>query len=351
MLRIRGAIRKLLGRTLVGVALIGLLVALGGAVYQQWREHRIQAEFEPPGTLIEVGGYSLHLWCQGNDSRTVMIVLGGYGGTTSYAAPLSNEMAKSHRVCVFDPPGQGWSEAGPEAGRVPERFRAFQALIANSGIASPLVLVGESSGAHVVRLFAASHPSRVAGLVLIDPAFDDLDRERRHWTPAALERAARLRKLAHVMPALSQLGLHRLILGPALADIAEDRRPELRRLMREQALSRRSVSTLVDSSLHRKSGLSAVRETVLSSDLPLLVLTAGGTEAKSGTSYYREKVAYHRELSRLSTRGKHIVVEGASHAMIGDRPEQVAGAVHSVLEMAEGLRLEEVPPPPIEAER
>jgi pimeloyl-ACP methyl ester carboxylesterase len=39
---------------------------------------------------------------------------------------------------------------------------------------SPLILVGHSTAAYVVRLHAAAYPQHVAGLVLVDPAFESL---------------------------------------------------------------------------------------------------------------------------------------------------------------------------------
>lgn len=324
-------IRRVLGCALVTPVVVVLLGALVGAVVQRWQERRIENEFGAPGTLVPVGDYSLHLWCRGSGSPTILIDPGGYGGTALYAADLVGALEQTTRVCALDPPGQGWSEAGSDPGAIPERFRAFAAVITNAAIDGPLILVGASSGAHVARLFTAAHPSRVRGLVLVDPAFDDPERERQHWSTAQRKRAERLRKMAAIVPALSQVGLHRFLLSSRVDEATKSFPEELQPLVREQMLSRKSVAVLVDRGLHRESGLAEVRDARLPRRLPLVVLTAGIGDPTNPSPYEAEKLAYHRELADLSERGRHEVVEGASHAVIRDNPRRVAQAVETVM--------------------
>lgn len=302
-------------------------------MYQRRQEHRIRSQFSPPGTFVSVDGYSLHLYCVGSGTPTIVIDPGGYGGTALYAGDLMKALEGRTRVCAFDPLGQGWSDSGPEPGSILERFRAFRALVANSGIDGLLILVAESSGAHVARLFTAAYHSRVEGLILVDPAFDDLERERKHWSDAQRERAARLRKLAHIMPALSQVGLHRLLLRSTIDEATKRFPSELRPLVREQLLSRKSVAVLVERGLNRESGLAEVRNARLPPRLPLVVLTGGIGAVANPTLYQAEKLAYHRDLAELSERGLHVIVQDAPHAVIGDKPQRVAQAVETVLEM------------------
>lgn len=68
------------------------------------------------------------------------------------------------RVIVHDRPGTGTSsEPGTLAG-APDRLHA---LVGELGV-GPVVAVGQSLGGAVAALFAAAHPSDVAGLVLLD---------------------------------------------------------------------------------------------------------------------------------------------------------------------------------------
>ena len=51
---------------------------------------------------------------------------------------------------------------------LPEMATGLRALLRKSGIRGPYMLVGHSFGGMIVRLFAQTYPSKVAGLVLVD---------------------------------------------------------------------------------------------------------------------------------------------------------------------------------------
>ena len=120
----------------------------------------------PPGKMIDVGGYRVHLNCTGNGKPTVMIAGAGYSFDWSLVQPAVSSFA---RVCTYDPSGSAWSDAGPAPtcdGRVVEIHK----MLTNAGIDGPLVLVGHSIGAVFARLYASHYPEEVGGMVLVDHA-------------------------------------------------------------------------------------------------------------------------------------------------------------------------------------
>lgn len=138
------------------LALIMFLVATVGAAQT------------PPGRLIDVGGYRVHLYCTGAGTPTVVIV----GGFSFDWALVQPEVAKFTRVCTYDASGNAWSERdpGPEPtclSRVDEIHR----LLANAKIDGPYVLAGFSVGALFARLYAEKYRSEVAALIFIDHAY------------------------------------------------------------------------------------------------------------------------------------------------------------------------------------
>src|SRR5437879_13804502 len=62
----------------------------------------------PIGTLVDVGGYKVHLYCNGTGSRTVVIVGAGYSFDWGLVQP---EVAGFTRVCSYDHSGTAWSDA------------------------------------------------------------------------------------------------------------------------------------------------------------------------------------------------------------------------------------------------
>ena len=123
--------------------------------------------YPPEGTLVDIGGRRLHLYCTGQGNPTVVVTGSGYSFDWSLVQP---EIAKTTRICTYDPAGFAWSDpgTGPEC---PDRVVDLHKLLHSSGIAGPYVLAGLSHGALIARHYAAEFPDQVAGLVLIDHAF------------------------------------------------------------------------------------------------------------------------------------------------------------------------------------
>jgi len=153
----------------IGLTLIALLVVLLllGVTYQGIATAFERRDYPPPGHLVDVGGHQLHVSCAGTGGVAVVLEAPETGLSASWGLvqPL---LARRTRVCSYDRAGLGWSEAGgrtftPDG--VPTELHA--ALLAEH-VPGPWVLVGQSMGAALTRLFAARYPTEVAGLVLVD---------------------------------------------------------------------------------------------------------------------------------------------------------------------------------------
>src|SRR5882757_2027412 len=137
----------------------------------------------PPGTLVDVGGYRVHLYCTGQGSPTVMIVGAAFSFDWGLVQP---EVAKFTRVCTFDPSGTTWSDPfkTPNPGAVAkstptctDRVEEIHRLITKTPIEGPYVLVGFSVGALWERLYTAMYPDNIAGMVIVDHAFLPADND------------------------------------------------------------------------------------------------------------------------------------------------------------------------------
>src|SRR5687767_11067489 len=120
----------------------------------------------PPGRLVDVGGgRRLHVNCTGSGSPTVVLE----AGASSFAIDWSlvqPEVAKSTRVCSYDRAGSGWSDARPNVDTPRRVIDDLRAALQTAGEKPPYVMVGASRGGFFVRLFTATHPADVVGLVL-----------------------------------------------------------------------------------------------------------------------------------------------------------------------------------------
>lgn len=159
----------------------GLMLALGAvsagglaaAGWLAWAKHDLAAQHPPPGRLVDVGGYALHIDCRGPAGGPTVLLEAGNADFSVHWSAVQDRIAGFAHVCAYDRAGLGWSEPATGPRTIGAMSRELASLLQGAGIDGPLVLVGHSFGALVSLSFAAEHTDRVAGLVLIDPAHPD----------------------------------------------------------------------------------------------------------------------------------------------------------------------------------
>jgi len=93
------------------VALV-VLVVLVGIAYQAIGSARDNRRFPPPGQMVDVGGYCLHIHSMGEGSPTVVFE-SALGGSSLSWALVRSDVAEFTRACTYDRAGLGWSDADP----------------------------------------------------------------------------------------------------------------------------------------------------------------------------------------------------------------------------------------------
>ena len=126
----------------------------------------------PPGTLVDVGGYRLHMYCTGSDAPAV-ILDSGLGGISTDWELVQGEIAKFTTVVSYDRAGIAWSEVGPLPRTSKQIVKELHSLLANANIPKPYILVGHSFGGNNVQLYAATYPNEVLGIVLVDSSHEE----------------------------------------------------------------------------------------------------------------------------------------------------------------------------------
>jgi pimeloyl-ACP methyl ester carboxylesterase len=120
-----------------------------------------------------------------------VVLLHGLTATRRYVVMGSRALERSgHRVVNYDARAHGQSDPArdPQDYGYARLAGDLLAVLDDRGI-DKAVLAGASMGAHTLTAFALAHPERVAGLVIITPAFDPDDRR-----PDAMERWDKLAK-------------------------------------------------------------------------------------------------------------------------------------------------------------
>jgi pimeloyl-ACP methyl ester carboxylesterase len=303
-----------------------------------------------PFDLIDVGGHRLSITCEGDGSPAVVFdaALGASSLSWSLVQP---EIARITRACSYDRAGFGWSDAGPlprTAGRIARELRT---MLAGLAIPPPFVLVGHSFGALVVRIFAARHPSDVAGLVLVDPADPDEWLEPGEQQQRQIARGVRLCRYG---ARAARIGIARLVAGlvglgalaPARALVGLVSRgglsradeeilapiwklpPEARQPLRQfwtqpkffEALGSQ-IESICTSAREVQEAEAGTGPTI---ELPVTVISAPGASSR--------RKHLHETFARRSRWGRHIVAHDCGHWIPLDQPATVTGAVSDMVE-------------------
>jgi pimeloyl-ACP methyl ester carboxylesterase len=111
----RRPVRRRLGRIALVLIAVFAVVLSTGLAYQTVARERDESRFPPPGQLVDVGGFDLHLnrMGGGTDSPTVVLEHGG-GGLSAQWGWVQPGVATFSPVVAYDRPGMGWSEQAPE---------------------------------------------------------------------------------------------------------------------------------------------------------------------------------------------------------------------------------------------
>src|SRR5437899_547203 len=200
-------------RSLVVLGAFLVVAALSGATYQWLATRKDLALTPPPGRRVDVGRHRLQLWCTGAGAPAV-ILDSGLGGSSAEWGDVQPEVARFTRVCSYDRAGMGYSDPGPSPRTARRIASELATLLGRSGIAGPVVLVGASIAGFNVRVFAADHPERAAGLVLVDASHE----ADAHEVP----------RMARFVPLLSTVGVFRLF-GVSFGQRVESLPPSVRR--------------------------------------------------------------------------------------------------------------------------
>jgi pimeloyl-ACP methyl ester carboxylesterase len=300
------------------VVLIG--IGAGGASYQALATAIDARTYPPPGQLVDVGGYRLHLYCVGEGSPTVVLETGGggFGGMLdwSYVQPV---IAPVTRVCTYDRAGYGWSDTGPLPRTSQQVVDELHTLLHNAGIQGPYVLAAWSLGGLFSRLYASQYPDEVAGLVLVDTSHEaQWDEESFRTTTIEYGRSFEICR--HV---LAPLGLWRLggVLGlfshPLTALLPPERAAAARAIFYHTSY----CAALSDETNPATLDITAAQVRAAHSSLgdkPLVVLSARTPAAVAGLTpeQLRLWAGWQANLVKLSTNSKQIVIQEASHITI-----------------------------------
>jgi pimeloyl-ACP methyl ester carboxylesterase len=294
--------------------------------------------YPAPGQMVDVGGYRLHIDCQGTGTPTVVMEAGLTEPALMWAL-VQPQVSAHSRVCVYDRAGLGWSDLSPKPRTAEVMVEELHTLLQNANVAGPYVLVGHSTGGMLVRLYAHVYPTEVIGLVLVDAQHEDqfarLSPEIQQGIQAMFAQSDQDLPLYHAVVA-SGIGA----LVPAIGALADN--PELPSPARE-AVSALALSDpkFVEARVAEQDAifesLAQVRAAHITSlgNIPLIVLYRGLVDSPTPGLTPEENQQWwfglQTELAALSPQGELVLAEQSGHHIQLDQPDLVIDAIEQVL--------------------
>lgn len=260
---------------------------------------------QPLGQLIDIGGRRLHAVITGDHNGKLPIVLeAGLTATSSCWAWVQQELTKTTKVLSYDRAGLGWSDSTREQKDARSIATDLHRLLDATRFPKPFVFVGHSMGGIFGRAYASMFPNEIAGMALIDASH-----------PEQIERSPNIKKALRrffwflkATPYMASCGVMK-VCGDFGMSAQAAGLPEAHTQVAKNFFSNaRHMRETVREAEQWFTSAGQVKEERLG-DLPLVTVTAP------------EKCMHgwldlQKELSEISTRGRHVVVNGASHVTI-----------------------------------
>lgn len=305
----------------------------------------------PPGRMVDIGGWRLHLNCTGEPrpGEPAVILEAGVGDFSVEWTLVQPGVSRFARVCSYDRAGDGWSELGPHPRTFRQIVYELHTLLERAGERPPYVMVGHSYGGWLVRTYQAAYPEEVAGMVLVEAGADN------PWRMVPDGKLVRSSELAtgRAIPPVSTTTPLRIgdIPAPALqqmrAGLAEaslranepprDKLPRDAQRMRTWALAQLGhVAAAVNPFEHEELAVlraDRAKQEFSLDDMPLIVITRGMSEERGpdGKAFEAEHRDDHATMARMSHKGRLVVAERSAHHVQLDEPELVVATIRQVV--------------------
>jgi len=280
----------------------------------------------PPGELINIGGYRLHLNCLGHDGP-VVILDSGLGGFSLEWLSIQRLLSDKVKICAYDRAGYGWSDFGPQPRTTKQIVYELHALLTNAGLPPPYILVGHSFGGYNVQYFAKIFPDLVAGIVFVDASHPE---QRKRLPDITVHREPV--RAGRTIPIIVNL--------TSFEDYPED--------VRAQASWIMSLRKTHKTYLREFNNFSLSAEQVMQAgdlkDMPLIAVSRGKRvwpEHPYGDNLELIWKQLQLELSELTPSGRQIIAHDSDHLVHMEQPGVVASAILSIVDETDSQQLEQ----------
>lgn len=247
--------------------------------------------------FVDIDGHRQHILDIGEGSPVVIFITGA-GVELNNFNTVQTEIATLTRTLSYDRAGIGLSEEINTERSVDHFANELNEILVKEKIDPPYLLVSHSLGGFIARWFVHTYPEKVAGMVLIDPAYEGFMDTLRNTRSAEQRRR---------MKDMVDLGI---------SNAPKTTRKELELLKKDEEL---------------------MRSTRLPLNIPITMLTSGRfseKERKEGSTAedISKWVQFHERLKVQAPQMKHLVTEKSGTFIHQEEPELVIDQIKTILE-------------------
>jgi pimeloyl-ACP methyl ester carboxylesterase len=290
-----------------------LILATWGAIYERVSQARDLHVYPPPGKLIDVGGYKLHLYCTGQGSPTVVLEHGLDGSYLDWRL-VQPEIARFTRVCSYDRAGYGWSDRSPKARLPSVMVEELHSLLKNAGERAPFIVVAHSMGAFNAIMYAHLYPREVSAIVLVDGSHPD------ELLPFRWKQKVSLRFLQVMTP----FGL------PRWRKWCGGRDKALQPWKAAVNCKARVFGTRYQQWSAYPDAAAEISKLEKSLTVPLVVISRDPARGRPSTE--QRWMELQKKLLQLSPNSRQVVAEDSGHGIPGQRPDVIVDVVRRLVE-------------------
>jgi pimeloyl-ACP methyl ester carboxylesterase len=314
------------------VFVVLIIIALGIGFFLEQQAEIADAERYPVrGDLYEVNGRTMHLYCTGSGTQTVVLDAGLGGWSIDYES-LQAELSTVARVCSYDRAGYGWSDAAESPRDAQAMVNDLEALLDAASISEPVILLGFSYSGLSSRLFTLQHPERVEALILLDPAHEN---DMSLYEGDLANQQQSLVGVYGFFGGLARFGIVRFLnpaeMAPYAPFIAQGKSEEYYAAVSAPQwwqTSQQEFITMIDGT----SAAQVIAAGDLPDELPLVVIGAGLQPEGTPETIGLERRSSLESLASQSSMGQFILAEDTEHNEVLNRSDLVLAAIEPLLE-------------------
>lgn len=299
------------------LSVIGFPLSLFQFASSRWQA----SQYKPTGQLIEIDQHTVHVNVSGQGSPTIILESGMAGCSLDWCY-VQPKLAEIATVISYDRAGFGWSTPSHSEPTCQKYVNDLRVLLTTLDRKPPFLLVGHSYGGMIMRLFTATYPDEVMGLVLVDSTHENRYLQEQSNPTRRKQRVYHLKmhRLGYLLSPIAIPRLLRMSIGSKRLP------PEILNHARTVGYRTSAYKSAYLELLYaHESAIQLQHAQPLRHDLSVIVLSAGNQpdEWKQG----------QKDLVHLTELTQQIIAEDSWHSIQIHKPDVVIKSVKSLLNM------------------